>query len=196
MSPRAASLGRGYFGVAVYRPKIGANVGMLWRSATVYGAAFLATVGHRYSKHPADTPNTPLHTPLCHYTDLDDLIRHLPHSCPLVGVELDERAVPLDTYRHPVRALYLLGAEDDGLPPAVLDRCHEVVQVPSPMPRSLNLAVAGSLVMAHRYWAATAEQAPIPIRPAIPAGGAEPEIAPPASAIPPLPEQERPSHGS
>jgi tRNA G18 (ribose-2'-O)-methylase SpoU len=146
---------RGYYGVAVYRPKIGANVAMLWRSASVYGAAFLATVGHRYQRHCADTPNSPLHTPLHHYADLEDLIAHLPHSCPLIGVELDGRAAPLDTYTHPDRALYLLGAEDDGLPPAVLDRCHQIVQIPTPVAHSLNVAVAGGLVMAHRYWTAT-----------------------------------------
>lgn len=156
MSRRVARLGRGYFGVAVYRPKTSANVALLWRSATVYGAAFVATVGHRYSQHPADTPNTPMHTPLHHYVDLDDLLAHLPHSCPLVGVELDERAVPLDTYAHPLRALYLLGAEDDGLPAAVLARCHEVVQIPSPAAFSLNVAVAGSITIAHRYWTAVA----------------------------------------
>lgn len=149
---------RGYFGVAVYRPKTPSNTAMLWRSATVYGAAFIATVGRRYKRVAADTPNSPMHTPLHHYADLDDLIAHLPYSCPLIGVELDERAVPLDTYRHPTRALYLLGAEDDGLPPAVLARCHQVVQIPSALPQSLNVAVAGSLVMAHRYWS---EQAAI-----------------------------------
>lgn len=60
---------------------------------------------------------------------------------------------------HPLRALYLLGAEDHGLPPEVLARCHEVVQVPSPSPYSLNVAVAGSLVLYDRYRAATAAQA-------------------------------------
>jgi tRNA G18 (ribose-2'-O)-methylase SpoU len=159
MTRRGARRGRGYFGVAVYRPKTSANVALLWRTATVYGAAFVATVGHRYSRHPADTPHTPMHTPLHHYTDLDDLLAHLPHSCPLVGVELDERAERLDTYTHPLRVLYLLGAEDDGLPPEVLARCHEVVQVPSPSPHSLNVAIAGSLVLYDRYRAATAEQA-------------------------------------
>lgn len=149
---------RGFYGVAVYRPKREINVGCLWRSATVYGAAFLATIGRRYERQAADTPNSPLHIPLHHYTDLDDLVAHLPHSCPLIGVELDERAIALDRFDHPVRALYLLGAEDDGLPPAVLARCHQVVQIPSVLPRSLNVAVAGSLVIAHRHWS---EQAAI-----------------------------------
>lgn len=46
---------RGYFGVAVYRPKTEANIGTLWRSATAYGAAFLATVGQRHQRQASDT---------------------------------------------------------------------------------------------------------------------------------------------
>lgn len=142
---------RGYFGVAVYRPKTPANVGTLWRSATAYGAAFLATVACRYTRQPSDTSKSPLHTPLVHYSDMDDLVDHLPWSCPLIGVELTDTAIPLHRFSHPVRALYLLGAEDNGLPPAVLDRCHQVVQIPSEQPRSLNVSVAGSIVIYERF---------------------------------------------
>lgn len=142
---------KGYYGVAVYRPRHEDNVGTLWRSAKTYDAAFLATVGRRYEPQSSDTCKAPLSVPLHHYADLDDLIAHLPHGCPLVGVELDDRSVSLARFRHPMRALYLLGAEDNGLPPTVLERCHHVVQIPTPQPWSLNVAVAGSMVMAHRY---------------------------------------------
>jgi tRNA G18 (ribose-2'-O)-methylase SpoU len=142
---------RGYFGVAIYRPKTELNVGSLWRTADLYGAAFLGTVGRRYARQASDTLSSPQHTPLVHYGDLDDLLEHLPHSCPLVGVELDPRAIPLDELVHPERALYLLGAEDDGLPPSVVDRCHHVVSVPCPTPRSMNVACAGSVVIADRF---------------------------------------------
>lgn len=142
---------RGYFGVAVYRPKTANNVGSLWRSANLYGAAFLGTVGRRYQRQASDTMRSPSSTPLIHYSDLDDLIEHLPHSCPLVGVELDPRAVELPRFAHPDRALYLLGAEDDGLPPAVLDRCHFLVSIPTALPQSMNVACAGSVLLAHRH---------------------------------------------
>lgn len=149
---------RGYFGVAVYRPKTSANVGSLWRSAALFGAAFMGTVGFRYQRQPSDTEKAAHHTPLVHYRDLDDLIEHLPDSCPVVGVELDLRAVELQNFTHPDRALYLLGAEDDGLPPRVLDRCHHLVQIPTAMPRSMNVACAGSVVMSHRYMAAVSSR--------------------------------------
>lgn len=142
---------RGYFGIAVCQPKTPANIGTLWRSATTYGAAFLATVGRRYARQASDTRNSPVHVPLHHYATLDDLLEHLPHACPLIGIELTGDAVPLGKFVHPLRALYLLGAEDYGLAPKVLARCHQVVQIPSPVDQSLNVAVAGSAVIIDRY---------------------------------------------
>lgn len=141
----------GYFGVAAYHPRTEANVGTLWRSAKTYRAAMVATVGRRYVHQSSDTCRTPSSVPLHHYNDLGDLIDHLPHGCQLVGVELDDRAVPLGGFRHPDRALYLLGAEDHGLPDKVLSRCHHVIHIPTPEPWSLNVSVAGSLVMDHRW---------------------------------------------
>ncbi len=142
---------RGYFGVGIYRPAKAVNVGSLWRSAALFGASFLATVGHRYERQPSDTGKAANNTPLLHYADLDDLITHLPWSCPLIGVELDPRATELHKFWHPDRALYLLGAEDDGLPPSVLDRCHHIVQIPTPEPISMNVACAGSVTLASRH---------------------------------------------
>lgn len=143
---------RGFFGVAVYRPKTEINVGTLWRTASLYGAAFLATVGRRYTRQSSDTPKSSLHTPLHHYTDLADLLDHLPWSCPLIGVELVDDAIPLNRYTHPPRALYLLGAEDNGLSPETLKRCHQVVSIPSALPYSMNVAVAGSIVIYDRFF--------------------------------------------
>lgn len=145
-------MSRGFFGTAIWHPKHETNVGGLWRSAAAFGAAFTATVGARYDRMQAsDTSKTRQHTPLFHFSSLDDLLVHLPHSCPLVGVELDPRAELLHEFTHPERALYLLGAEDHGLPPAVTDRCHLLVQVPSVVSWSLNVATAGSLVFYDRH---------------------------------------------
>ncbi|OBF77054.1 RNA methyltransferase [Mycolicibacterium fortuitum] len=149
---RSSRRSRGFFGVAIWRPKREINVGTLWRSAFLYDAAFCATVGgQRYEKQASDTPGTANHIPLVAYQDIDDLIEHLPQSCELVGVELDDRAVPLTRFHHPMRAVYLLGAEDHGLPPRVLARCHRVVQIPGAQDWSMNVGVAGSIVMYDRF---------------------------------------------
>lgn len=142
---------RGYFGIGVLHGKTEANIGTLWRTAHLYGADFIFTVGARYKRQASDTPRTPRHTPLFEFADIDDLHAHLPHGCLLVGVELDPRATPLTEFKHPERACYLLGAEDHGLSPAVLDRCHHIVQLRYPRPESMNVAVAGSLVIDHRW---------------------------------------------
>lgn len=140
----------GYFGIAVYHPKHEANIGTLWRSAKTYGASMLTTVGRRYQQQASDTCKAPLSVPMFHHRDIDELVAGLPHGCPLIGVELSPRAVSLTEFEHPRRGLYLLGAEDHGLPIEVLDRCHYVVQIPTPAPWSLNLAVAGTLIMHDR----------------------------------------------
>lgn len=141
---------RGFFAIGVWHPKTAANIGTLWRHATIYGAAFVFTVGRRYQPQASDTTTTPRHTPLFHFDDIADLRAHLPWSAPLVGVELDPRAVSLTGYVHPERAVYLLGAEDHGLPPAVTDECHALVQIPTPAPWSMNVSVAGTLVLHDR----------------------------------------------
>jgi len=152
MSKRSRNSTRGFFGVAVYHPKTEANIGTLWRSATAYQASVIATVGPRRYEHQAsDTCKTPMHLPLLKFEDVDDLVAHLPYGCQLVGVELSDRSEPLTKFAHPSRAFYLLGAEDHGLPDPVLQRCHQVVQIPSPVSWSLNVSVAGSLVLHDRF---------------------------------------------
>ena len=56
----------------------------------------------------------------------------------------------LSSFIHPVRAVYLLGSEVDGLPKEVLSRCQHVVEIESVNYASFNVAVSGSLVMYHR----------------------------------------------
>jgi tRNA G18 (ribose-2'-O)-methylase SpoU len=117
-----------------------------------YHASMIATVGaRRYEYQSSDTCKTHNSMPLIKFTDIDDLITHLPYGCELVGVELSDRAKELTRFRHPDRALYLLGAEDRGIPDDVLAKCHHVVQIPSPVSWSLNVSVAGSLVLHDRY---------------------------------------------
>lgn len=148
-------MARGYFGIGIVNGKTEANIGTLWRTAHLYEAAFIFTVGRRYHRQASDTPNTPRHTPLFEFEDMDALLAHLPYACPLVGVEMDPRAVPLAEFGHPERACYLLGAEDHGLSPSVLDRCHALVQIPTPVPASMNVSTAGALVLDARWRAAS-----------------------------------------
>jgi hypothetical protein len=65
-----------------------------------------------------------------------------------VGIEMG--GVPLDTFVHPRRAVYILGSEDNGLSSMLRGACKHVVELPSVRTASFNVAVAGSLVMFDR----------------------------------------------
>ncbi len=140
---------KGYFGIGVYHAKHEVNTGTLWRSAYAFGADFVFTVGARFERQAADTVGAWAEVPMFNFRDLQDLIEHLPYSCPLMGVELAENSEALPDFIHPQRACYLAGAEDHGLPPSILRRCHKVVQIPL-LKKCLNVATAGSIVMYDR----------------------------------------------
>lgn len=142
---------RGYFGIGIENAKTQVNIGTLWRSANLFDAAFLFTVHKRYVKQCSDTMASDRHIPLYNYADFGDFYSNMPYNCQLVGVELVESSESLPRFHHPERAIYLLGAEDHGLSKEALAKCHKVIQIPTTKPFSLNVAVAGSLVMYDRF---------------------------------------------
>jgi tRNA G18 (ribose-2'-O)-methylase SpoU len=144
-----AKAGRGYFGIGIEGCKTAANLGTLWRTAYTFGAAFVFTVGARFHREPSDTVKSWRHLPVFHYPDMDVLLNQAPSEARVIGIEMDERAVPLGAFGHPQRAIYLLGAEDHGLSKSTLERCHGLVQLPGRV--CLNVAVAGALVMYARH---------------------------------------------
>lgn len=142
---------RGFFGVSILNPKHEANVGVLWRSAFVFGASFMATIGEkRYKTSKSDTTQSHRHLPLFHFTDVQDLRSHLPKGCLLVGVELSSSASDLQKFVHPERALYLLGSEDHGIPFHVLSLLDRVIKIDTSLNISLNVGVAGSIILYDR----------------------------------------------
>lgn len=137
-----------YFGIGIYNGKTEANVGTLWRSAYQLGASFIFTIGRRYRKQVSDTVKAWRHVPLLHYDSLDQLA--IPYDCRIVAVEMGGQQ--LSKFVHPARAIYLLGAEDGGLPAKVLERCHLHTEIEHMLARtrSFNVAVSGSIVMYDR----------------------------------------------
>jgi len=140
--------GIGYSAIGILYHKREYNLGTLWRSAYILGASFIFTIGTKYKKQTSDVLKTWSRIPLFHYDDFEEFRNNIPYDCRLVGVELTDDATPLKDFKHPRRAIYLLGAEDNGLPQKVLDQCHEVIQLPGNY--SLNVAVTGSIVLNDR----------------------------------------------
>ena len=139
---------KGYCANGVFRGKTHHNVGTLWRSAYILGASYIFTIDGKYKKQSSDVMKTWSRIPLFNYDDFDHFMKTIPHDCRVIGVELDDRAEMLHEFEHPKRAIYLLGAEDTGLPEFVLDRCHMLIKLPGN--NSLNVGVTGSIVLHDR----------------------------------------------
>lgn len=138
----------GFYGIGVFRGKTEHNIGTLWRSAYILGASYIFTVDGKYKKQSSDILRAWARIPLFQYKDFEDFYKSIPYDCLLVGVEIDERAEMLHTFEHPKRAIYLLGAEDTGLPEFVKAKCHKIIQLPGNS--SLNVGVTGSIVIHDR----------------------------------------------
>ena len=72
----------------------------------------------------------------------------LPQGCKLVGVELLDEAIDLPSFRHPLRAAYVLGPEQGSLSAELMARCDYVVRIPTSF--CVNVAMAGAIVMYDR----------------------------------------------
>ena len=138
----------GYFGIGCIYMKNPLNYGTLFRSAQVLGADFIFLIGKKFKTQVSDTMKSYKHIPLYQYENFEDFYEKLPYGCKLIGVELDDKAVSIKDFKHPKQACYLLGAEDDGIPPKIIDKCHNVIKLPGEM--SLNVSTAGSIVLFDR----------------------------------------------
>ena len=140
---------RGYFGIGVEGISKEGNAGNLARSAHAFGASFffmLKPVVDMDGLRATDTSGAFDHVPYYQYDSAETM--ELPDKCSLVGVELTEEASNLPSFRHPVRAAYILGPEMGSLSEATLERCDHTIKIP--MKFCINVGVAGAIVMYDR----------------------------------------------
>lgn len=139
---------RGYFAIGVERASKKRNLGNLIRSAHAFGASFAFTIGATYDAiaAEADTSKSPAHLPLYNWATADEMV--LPEGCKIVGIELVDDAIELPSFRHPLRAAYILGPERGELSPQLLDRCDYKVMIPTSF--CINVAMAGAITMYDR----------------------------------------------
>jgi tRNA G18 (ribose-2'-O)-methylase SpoU len=139
---------RGYFAIGAERMSKALNLGNLMRSAHGFGASFTFTIGATYQalEARADTSKGQWHLPHYNWARVDELA--LPEGCRLVGIELIDEAIDLPSFRHPLRAAYVLGPERGRLSEPLLARCDYVVKIPTAF--SINVAMAGAIVMYDR----------------------------------------------
>lgn len=140
---------RGYFGIGVEGISKPMNLGALLRTAHAFRASFAFALQPAIDVNEllqADTSiaieNMPVHV----YPALDRL--SLPMGCRLIGVEITEDAIELPSFKHPLAAAYVLGAEQDSLSPELTARCDYVVRIPTRF--CVNVSVAAAIVMYDR----------------------------------------------
>jgi len=138
----------GYFGIGVLNMKNSINFGTLFRTAQIFEADFIFVIGMRFKQQASDTMKSWRHIPTFSYKDFKDFNEHRPYDCRLIGIELIQTATPLKDYKHPKQACYLLGAEDNGLTSEAIKTCQDIIYLPGE--RSLNVSVAGSIVLYDR----------------------------------------------
>ena len=138
----------GYFEIGIFQPKHWENVGTLWRTAWQLGAAGIFTIGAKPKRQITDVLRVDKRIPLRCYEDFDAFLAARPQGAQLIGVEMGGTA--LKTFTHPIRAVYLLGSEVNGLPKEIIARCEHVLEIESVNYPSYNVSVSGALVMYHR----------------------------------------------
>ena len=140
---------RGYFAVGVEGISKGFNLGNLVRTSHAFGASFFFTIGAfvDYAEvKSSDTSHADIHMPF--YTHKNLAAFSLPKDCALVGVELTDDAVDLPSFRHPLRAAYVLGPEKGSLSPELTKRCDHIVKIPTKF--CVNVGIAGAIVIYDR----------------------------------------------
>ena len=139
---------RGYVGIGIARNKYEVNTGTLIRSARLFGADYVFTVGARY-RPQASAVGHDKHIPIVHYPDEATFLDSRPRNAALVAIENTPGATTLPRYTHPERAVYVLGAEDSGVPRPIMRAADATVTIPG-LDYSLNVSTAGSIVLYDR----------------------------------------------
>jgi tRNA G18 (ribose-2'-O)-methylase SpoU len=160
---------RGYFGIGVEGISKEQNAGNLVRSAHAFGASFFFTIAptvDMQALRQTDTSGAFDHLPYYQYKNAAEVA--FPAGCQIVGIELTDDAVELPSFRHPVRAAYVLGPEMGHLSEAMQERCNFIVKIP--MKFCVNVGVAGALAMYDRMLS-MGRFAERPIKPGGPVAG-------------------------
>ena len=140
------------------------NVGQLFRTSDGAGVSSIILSGYtptpidRFGRVDQKMMKTSLgattSVPWKHTND-EELIKCLQNykrdGFSIVAIEQAPRAVSLYDFSVPSQVVYILGNEIDGVSKAVLDSADTILEIPMQgMKESLNVGVAGGIVLFHR----------------------------------------------
>jgi len=147
-----------FFGVGMFSPRTGFNIGAAIRASGNFNASFLVASDQRYnttdprSGHKkSDYRNTDteqVRKKIPCFIGVDDIMQFVPTGCETVILERDETAIPLPKFDHPRRAFYIFGPEDGVVPSEIINKCDHKVYIPSY--GSMNLAHAITVTLYDR----------------------------------------------
>ena len=143
---------RGFACLGLVSPKTAENVGGVLRAAHCYRVAQVNISGGRndFLRHATNTPMAHRHTPVFL---VKDVFEYLPIDTEIVAVDLVDGAMPLPSFRHPQRALYVFGPEDGTIGEAQIGRADHVVYIPTR--NCMNLASTVNVVLYDRLLKST-----------------------------------------
>lgn len=141
-------MGKGFFAIGIENPKTEENIGTLIRSAKQFGASFVFTIGNRYKKQ-ISAVKLDEKLPILNFKDVVDFKKCVGDDIHISLIELTDEAISLQKFIHPKNCIYILGSEDNGISKELLDLANTSIIIEGNY--SLNVAVAGSIVMYNRY---------------------------------------------
>lgn len=139
--------------IGLTNPKSTSNVGSVMRAAGCYSVDKVIYTGTRYdraAKLTTDTKKARTAIPLVNIQTLGvaDLIDAVDKETKIVCVDLIQGATPLPAFKHPEKALYIFGPEDNTISQSVVDRADFVVFVPTI--GCMNLAASVNVLLYDR----------------------------------------------
>ena len=117
------------------------NVGSILRTADAAGITKVFLAGY--------TPGAEQAMPWEKAEDIQKLLRRLARAgFDLVAVEQATKAIDYKKFKPRTKTAFIFGNEAEGLPPKILRRCCQVIEIPMRGKKeSLNVAVAAGIIL-------------------------------------------------
>lgn len=139
---------RHQFHVAIENFQHDFNIGTIVRNANAFLAHTVHIVGkRRWNKRGAMVTDRYQH--IEYHASVDEFAQWAAsESVPLIGIDVRENSLPLESYVLPSRCVLALGQEGPGLSEEMVDACTDVVHISQfGSTRSINVGVASGIAM-------------------------------------------------
>lgn len=139
---------RHQFHVAIENFQHDFNIGTIVRNANAFLAHTVHIVGkRRWNKRGAMVTDRYQH--IEYHASVDEFAQWAAsESVPLIGIDVRENSLPLESYALPSRCVLALGQEGPGLSEEMVDACTDVVHISQfGSTRSINVGVASGIAM-------------------------------------------------